>query len=752
MTVPVQPNPTTIAIGNGIATQFNFSFLCLESRDLAVSINGSLVAPSMYSLAGLGESQGGSVTFTFAPAAGARVEMALRVVLDRQIDYQDNGDLFAQTVNHDFDRIWLALQGTSYSLGRALQLGPYDVNGSGSYRANQNRIQDLADPQGDQDAVNKRSMVAFVMDYVDRAIAGIVGGFGWFLQRGVGAIFRTFQNKMRDVVDVRDFGAIGDGTLHTLAERYSTLAAAQADFPFVTSLTESIDGTAIQAALNAAFNYGLGQAGIGDGTYVVNRSISMRAGVTLAGDGKVVITQPNGLNLLTIIEGGTAHAAGVRGLVVDGNRDANAVDYNAVLVHVRAANDFKIDNCHLKRGCGYGVACNGARMSIVDTDIEDTFLHAIGMYGSVGLAARHMIDRVRIIRPCAGGIIMGLSDYSTISNTTIYAPIIGGRGNRLRVNISGTTVTWVSGPNFANVRPGEVIVFNNGAEIRVMQKISNTQLTLEEAPGTPFTNTLATIGCGDLVGVMSQFSQIKDCIFIGGATFGVGFTVGGNAVSTTGCSIQGCTFIGQGKHALAVGWDSGEGGVYDTTLKDCMIYNAGDAGGNGTLDRVPIYLSSQTPGKVTGVSVDDMYVVGPSGDAPCEYWMGTDGQFEVGSVFVGPYHSQRMVHPGILNDVLSVSLSGWGSTATATDIVSYGRSVRFTINCTGTGQTAGPAITVNKICDSGEQPAMVKADITTTTGTLGQMWGEHATVTGQWRATYYGTPVAGNLFTMTFRA
>ncbi|KAG0755573.1 hypothetical protein G6F57_021022 [Rhizopus arrhizus] len=59
---------------------------------------------------------------------------------------------------------------------RALLLGRNDVDGQGAYRARDNRIQDLADPKADQDAVNRRSMFAFVTDYVDKAIAGVVGG------------------------------------------------------------------------------------------------------------------------------------------------------------------------------------------------------------------------------------------------------------------------------------------------------------------------------------------------------------------------------------------------------------------------------------------------------------------------------------------------------------------------------------------------------------------------------------------------
>ncbi|MEG2567958.1 MAG: hypothetical protein RSA84_17295, partial [Acinetobacter sp.] len=51
-------------------------------------------------------------------------------------------------------------------------------------------------------------------------------------------------------VTPEQFGAIGDGTVHPLSERYSTLAAAQAVYPFVTALTQTIDWAACQAADN----------------------------------------------------------------------------------------------------------------------------------------------------------------------------------------------------------------------------------------------------------------------------------------------------------------------------------------------------------------------------------------------------------------------------------------------------------------------------------------------------------------------
>lgn len=156
MTVPAQNNPRTVAVGNGIATQFSFGFLCVEARDLIVTVDDIPVPGSQYTVAGLGQHQGGSVTFASAPASGVQIVMALEVVLSRSTDYQDNGDLFAQTVNLDFDRIWLALQSTNWGLGRALRLGFFDIDGQGAYRARQNRIQDLADPIYGQDAANRQ--------------------------------------------------------------------------------------------------------------------------------------------------------------------------------------------------------------------------------------------------------------------------------------------------------------------------------------------------------------------------------------------------------------------------------------------------------------------------------------------------------------------------------------------------------------------------------------------------------------------
>lgn len=214
MTVPQQPTRTT-HVGNGVTTVFAYDFLCLAKRDLQVIVSGAVIDPSAYTVSNIGLGSGGDVTFNLAPASQAQIIIQLNMVLDRETDYQTNGDLFAKTVNFDFDRLWLAIQQAFGYLVRVPRLGDSDVDGAGAYLAKGNRITNLGDPVGDTDAVNQRSMFSFVTEYVDKAIAGVVGGFGWFLQTGIGAVFRTFQDKMRDTVSAADFGALGDGSNET---------------------------------------------------------------------------------------------------------------------------------------------------------------------------------------------------------------------------------------------------------------------------------------------------------------------------------------------------------------------------------------------------------------------------------------------------------------------------------------------------------------------------------------------------------
>lgn len=115
MTVIAQ-TPTNSYLANGVATVCAFSFLVLDDGDLVVQLTdtaGDTTTKALgvdYTVTGIGTLSGGSVTFSVAPPLGYLVKVFRQTALARSTDYQDNGDLYADTVNDDFDRIWLALQ------------------------------------------------------------------------------------------------------------------------------------------------------------------------------------------------------------------------------------------------------------------------------------------------------------------------------------------------------------------------------------------------------------------------------------------------------------------------------------------------------------------------------------------------------------------------------------------------------------------------------------------------------------------
>ena len=86
----------------------------------------------------------------------------------------------------------------------------------------------------------------------------------------VNAINEINNVSAYDWKNVKDLGAVGDGTTHALSEYYDSLAAAQVVYPFVNALTESVDYAAIQKAVNE-YN----AVYIPEGTYMIDSPITL---------------------------------------------------------------------------------------------------------------------------------------------------------------------------------------------------------------------------------------------------------------------------------------------------------------------------------------------------------------------------------------------------------------------------------------------------------------------------------------------
>jgi len=114
-----------------------------------------------------------------------------------------------------------------------------------------------------------------------------------------GGASRTQHQKNTDIATYEDFGAIGDGTLYPLSERFDSLTSAQAAYPFVTSLTQSVDYAAIQSAYNSGIQH-LTNSGFVK-RYVINETLIMNQ------DRKVRLSSHNAELIMDYQAGNKSH-------------------------------------------------------------------------------------------------------------------------------------------------------------------------------------------------------------------------------------------------------------------------------------------------------------------------------------------------------------------------------------------------------------------------------------------------------------
>lgn len=106
--------------GNGVTTVYQYTFKLFVPSDLLVMVNSETV--TSYSITGIGEETGGSVTFPSPPQTGATVLLQRRIPYNRLTDYQPHGDLLADVLDNDFDRIVCQIQQLAEQANRAVKV------------------------------------------------------------------------------------------------------------------------------------------------------------------------------------------------------------------------------------------------------------------------------------------------------------------------------------------------------------------------------------------------------------------------------------------------------------------------------------------------------------------------------------------------------------------------------------------------------------------------------------------------------
>lgn len=125
MTVPNEINHSGPYTANGVTTAFDYDFLVVNAAHIKVlrTILGvdTPVSDTEYDVTGVGDDAGGQVIFHTAPADGA-ISMVLNVPFTQEIDLENQGPYFAETVERGFDLGVMRDKQLAEAVGRSIKL------------------------------------------------------------------------------------------------------------------------------------------------------------------------------------------------------------------------------------------------------------------------------------------------------------------------------------------------------------------------------------------------------------------------------------------------------------------------------------------------------------------------------------------------------------------------------------------------------------------------------------------------------
>ncbi len=242
MTINSQIRTTGPFVGTGLTTVFPFAFKVFQASDLMVSRTDTGLTQTTLALSAdytvlLNTDQnvapGGSVTLLAALPLNYSLTITSSIALLQPLSLPNQGGFFPRNIEDELDRLTILLQQLNFNFSQALRVP--EVAGVPGLPAALARANNLLgfDSLGNPVAVApvSGSAAALAIDLANSTLAakgaGQVG-FGYALAYVAG----TVGAKLRQMVSVKDFGAVGDGvTNDTAAINIAITAASVSNVP-----------------------------------------------------------------------------------------------------------------------------------------------------------------------------------------------------------------------------------------------------------------------------------------------------------------------------------------------------------------------------------------------------------------------------------------------------------------------------------------------------------------------------------------
>jgi hypothetical protein len=188
--------------GNGTTTVFAVPFYFLLSSDLLVilrspaGVEAAQALTTNYTVAGAGNENGGSITMLVPPAVGSTLTILRNASATQETDLIPNDRLPAESLETALDKLTMLVQQIDEVGDRSLQFPASDP---------------AASPTIPIASTRANKFLSFNASGLPVATVGVDASLDVFIQAGSGAVPRSVNDKLRDMVSVKDFGVVGDG-------------------------------------------------------------------------------------------------------------------------------------------------------------------------------------------------------------------------------------------------------------------------------------------------------------------------------------------------------------------------------------------------------------------------------------------------------------------------------------------------------------------------------------------------------------